>query len=36
MKRETVYGIIMLVCFITLVILAGAIDNVFLNCGIIK
>lgn len=35
-KREIVYGILMLLCFIALVVFASAIDTVFLNCGIIK
>lgn len=36
MKRETIYGILMLVGFIALIIFASAIDTSFLNNGIIK
>lgn len=35
-KREIVYGILMLLCFIALVIFASAFDTVLLNNGIIK
>lgn len=36
MKKETVYGILLLACFIALVIFASAIDTILLNGGIIK
>ena len=36
MKKETIYGILMLVCFIALVIFASAFDTILLNGGIIK